>query len=62
MPIPQPHDGTQEPAQPRGSPVRKGAAERPEWEAVPGRPGLERNTRTGALRTNLPTPGTAAIC
>lgn len=39
-----------------GPPIRKPAPVRPEWEPTETK-GVERNTRTGALRTNLPMPG-----
>lgn len=49
-----PPDGTEERPYPLGTPVQKKPAEQPEWVAV--KPGIERNTKTGAMRTNAPTP------
>lgn len=39
-----------------GDPPIRQQPQRPEWEPVPGNPNIERNTLTGALRTNLPDP------
>ncbi len=39
-----------------GPPIRKPPPEKPEWVPVEDRPGIERNTRTGQLRTNMPLP------
>lgn len=41
--------------QPLGPPLQKpDDPQDPEW--VPVRPGIERNTKTGTLRTNIPLP------
>ena len=39
-----------------GPPIRKPAPPVPEWVPTQTK-GIERNTKTGALRTNLPVPG-----
>jgi hypothetical protein len=37
-----------------GPPIRRTAPEPAEWIPVQGSPHIERNTRTGRLRTNIP--------
>lgn len=36
--------------------MNKSTIEPPEWLPVPGSPGIERNTKTGRLRTNISPP------
>jgi hypothetical protein len=55
---PGPNSRSRSPEEPLklGPPIRRIKREPPEWVPVPGSPGIERNTKTDRLRTNISPP------